>query len=146
MKVWLVAEGQYSDYSILGVFSTREKAQEYCEVMAGVASWRSPYIDDYSTDDGSMEVDALVGITEVRKSGKKPYRVFMRKNGVAEVKQPWRGEQVAVSSWYIYSGNAGLTMCATIWANDEDHAVKIANEYRSAVIAANRWKDGESSE
>ena len=126
-KVWAVEEGEYSDYHIIGVFSTKENAQIVADLFSGsVVEW---------------PVDP--GITELR-AGLKRFRVFMYRDGSAEVESLQRtsyafkvtgeSEQNQVirsmrQSWIV----------PIIWAKDEKHAVKIANERRIQLIANGKW-------
>lgn len=53
MRVWVVVRGEYSDWNIEGVFSSKEKAQRY--VDNNKYSYQSVYIEE---EDG-FEVDSL---------------------------------------------------------------------------------------
>lgn len=48
MKVYIVTQGQYSDYHIEQVFSTREKAQEYLD---HIGNGNDADIDEYNIDE-----------------------------------------------------------------------------------------------
>ena len=49
MKVYVLTRGEYSDYHIIGVYSTSEKAQEMCDAMR--TSWDEPQIEEYELDE-----------------------------------------------------------------------------------------------
>ena len=52
MKVYVLTRGEYSDYHIIGVYSTREKAQEVCDVMCGNGTiYDAPQIEEYELDE-----------------------------------------------------------------------------------------------
>lgn len=55
MKVYVVTEGEYSDYHIVGAFATREAAEKYCAVRHGSCSdLGDPInIEEYELQDGS---------------------------------------------------------------------------------------------
>ena len=39
-------------------------------------------------------------------------------------------------------GGANVNMRAYVWAKDEEHAVKVANEWRTRIVANNLWING----
>lgn len=52
MKVYVVTQGEYSDYHIIGVYSTKEKAQELYDAMRKSGTyWDEPHIEDYELDE-----------------------------------------------------------------------------------------------
>lgn len=53
MRVYIVTEGAYSDYSIQDVFLSREKAAAY--VKANEGRWDDYYIEEYDTSDDKIE-------------------------------------------------------------------------------------------
>ena len=59
-KVYIVTSGDYSDYSIDSVFSTREAAEKRCAVWRQEELWDEPIIEEYELEDGSnIEVKQL---------------------------------------------------------------------------------------
>jgi hypothetical protein len=65
MKVYVLTQGEYSDYHIIGVYSTKEKAQEVCDAMqASRTFWDKPQIEDYELDELSPSMGCVcVGYT-----------------------------------------------------------------------------------
>lgn len=125
MKVYVVSDGRYSEYHICGVFSTPEKAAVAKRLHAssnGVETW---------------ELDALPDHPE----GMFGFMVYMDAEGNSDVR--------ACSSDYLNSKNVpGLYAWRprgpkrvefTVWARDEQHAVKIANERRVQLIESGQW-------
>lgn len=55
-KVYIVTSGDYSDYSIDSVFSTREAAEKRCAVWRQEELWGDPRIEEYDLEDGSNVV------------------------------------------------------------------------------------------
>ena len=56
-KVYLITAGEYSDYVVLAVCSTREKAEHFCEVLnrnGGVYGDKAE-IEEYPVDSISIE-------------------------------------------------------------------------------------------
>ena len=46
MRLWIVFNGEYSDRGIVGVFSSKEKAEDYIANYKG-DSYYVPYIEQY---------------------------------------------------------------------------------------------------
>lgn len=64
MKVWVLAQGEYDDYEVVGVFSSREKAIEYVQKNKDVLSigslrYREPFEVNVD-DDNPPEYTKLV--------------------------------------------------------------------------------------
>lgn len=133
MKVYIVGDGVYSDYGIRGIFSTKEKAMHAKEF------WHT------DIDIEEIELDSL----PEHPLGCFMFQVLMDRNGCFI--HPNRG---------AYSGfpDSGVQRCSPddrwgdsrctalkdhwvfwVWARDEKHAIKIANERRTALIAAGKW-------
>ena len=81
-KVYMVSEGNYSDYSVEGIFSTRERAELYIRGMKQDAEY-----SDFNDID-EIELDERIAPFEL---GLAPFRVFMRKNGDVESCRITRG-------------------------------------------------------
>ncbi len=51
MKVYVLTIGIYSDYRIIGVFTSREKAVEFCPALeSGLDDGSKPGLEEYDTD------------------------------------------------------------------------------------------------
>lgn len=56
MKIYIVTEGEYSDYHIEEVFSTYEQAEKYVALQNDTHEiWREYYIEEYDVDDCKIE-------------------------------------------------------------------------------------------
>lgn len=129
-SVWVIEAGEYSDYQVVGVFSTRENA----ELVASAIGYGS--IAEWDLDPG---VDGL-------RQGHPRFRVLMLRDGSVEsveVQEGWNAETFYVwprSREPIYAGK-GIpdALNAWVWARDEKHAVKIVNEKRAQMIANGEW-------
>lgn len=136
-KVYLLTCGEYSDYSIIGVFSSRKLAEKAQKTL-GPLYWDPIRIEEWTVNPINEEQ---------LNAGLKPYRVFMKQNGDADV------VGVAVPSELDVIGKVRFTNTRNWWdendnellldmyvmARDEKHAVKIVNEKRAQIIAMNRW-------
>ena len=145
MNIYLVASGHYSDFSILAVFSTKEKADafknwyndeqiEYCSGNLRILTY---------TLDPETVYEAYEGYTR--------YQVTMLKNGdVEEVRNDGTDNMWTRSAyrvWFRKKAPAYLDKCikdalvVEINALSPEHARKIANVYRILSIEQNEWED-----
>jgi hypothetical protein len=133
--IWVLDEGSYSDYHVIGVFSSKENAAYIQNIVGG----------DYHEDELDPGVDAL-------RKGYIRYNVVMLRDGTVERIE----RQNAISCYDIEDRNkfflwqrtkapayAGKgipdALQANIWAKNDKHAIKICNEYRTQMIANNEW-------
>lgn len=132
--VWVLTCGKYSDYQLVGLFSTEQLAREYKEAFKD--KWR-----DYH-EPREMFLDP--GDTSFYKEGRKPYGLYMDRDGnSSDIEERW-GADCTEGEYrlYLYTDypNCNETMLDfTCWATDKEHAVKIANEVRVQLIAEDKW-------
>lgn len=134
MNVYLVTAGSYSDYCVLGVYSTPE--------LAADAKLQFNTDNDVETFELDVVPDHPPGLFH--------YNVYMDRNGdtVTDGTRwfPAQVERVAVNSayaeWCPYGD--GRTVRFAVWATDAVHAVKIANERRVQLIASGEWTTDDS--
>ena len=137
--VWVVEQGEYSDYRVVGVFSSQKHAKTIANALNA---------------DGSNEATVaewpLDPVVDELRQGFSPYVVHMRYDGTVERCEKWEITSYElsgrVSLWRRTQAPAyrGLgipdILTGTIWAKDEAHAIKIANEHRAQMIARGEWK------
>jgi len=125
-SVWVVEEGSYSDYHVVGVFSTKENADRIAELTDG-------YVNEWKIDPGIGELN----------QGREPYSVGMEKDGTVLYvsRNIWSyslritGKPTVVRS----CANPEGVLSGITFATSEEHAVKIANEIREQRIAEGNW-------
>ena len=122
--VWIVESGEYSDYNVDGIFSTKENAELFRGAYGGEVVERT--LDPY--------------VKEIR-SGMVLFHVKMNVSGAMI--------DCYKSDCFYGAGELGLSLyhdgwCLVgyIWAKDKQHAAKIANERRVQLIALNQWPKG----
>lgn len=138
-KIYAVNSGCYSDYRIVALFSTPERAQEF---MAAV-----PDSDYNDVEEFELNPDTA----DMIKRGYSLWSVHMLRDGNTErVSQRrdlslydvgdvghriWRRTQAPA-----YQGR-GIPdiLTSTVWAKSEKAAVKIVNEHRAQMIASGEW-------
>ena len=128
-SVWLIEDGEYSDYRIVGVFSSKENADLMCALCGGIVNkWPlDPAIEQLNAGlwpyDIRMAMDGTTELVARRASLPVDYmtiqlRVWVRTKSPAHKDDP--GVQDAING--------------TVWAESEIHAAKIVNERRIAFL------------
>lgn len=132
-KVWVVEEGSYSNYHVVGVFSCRKNAKLIASKINGSTI-------------ASRTLDPCV---KELNEGLNSYFVWMKRDG--EVERCERIDDVSgcdlEGKTYLwkrskapaYKGKNDV-LNSTVWARDEQHAIKIVNEKRAQMIANRKWK------
>lgn len=140
-KVYIVTAGEYSAYRICAVCSTREKADKYIRDKVGekIELW---------------DIDSFDEILNFLDHGYGMYYVEMKKNGDVIKVSKYSEKEYEYEYWELdeisfidtdLGEHGGYcekydAICIRIVAKDEQHAIKIANEKRSYLIANNEWK------
>ena len=143
--VWVVEQGEYSDYRVVGVFSSKENAQQIAYAINARPDGK------WNTNDPATVAEWTLdpGVHELRQ-GFTPFLVNMREDGTVERCDRWdiSGYELAgyVRMWRrqqapAYRGNTDKPdiLQALIWARNNEHAVKITNEHRTRMIASGEW-------
>lgn len=126
MKVYVVTAGSYSDYHIVSIFTDKKVANKFNKEML---------LNENSVL--TMKTD-VIPKTPV---GRYPYLVQMKYDGTF-VRIDRKSYDCFVPCVYIttFGGKDDFNqMHACVWAKDEKHAVKIASEKRTQMIAKNEW-------
>lgn len=125
--VYIVTQGEYSDYSIIGVFSTRAIAKRFMKAYAmdqdGLPSW----IEEWKLDVNSTELRA----------GLKPYdiRIDAQTGELDTLSAPIVNEKPGVYRTFVDRGTGHTYLLCLILARDEVHALKIAGDLRTRWLA-----------
>jgi len=127
MTVYIITAGEYSDYHICAVFSTREQAEAALPIFTSNYDYEWPEINEWKVDDISRYPPGFL-----------PFTITMDNEGNTE-----QVERISATSFeHLLNGVMlpGSRCLFRIWARDEEHAVKIANEKRAQMIASGEWK------
>ena len=121
--VYICTKGEYSDYSICGVFDDKKLAEKFCE------KFNNCRIEKWNLNPFSFEL----------KSDYSPYFIRMTKEGkILEVD----------NAPSVYSFGSGDTedrfdvsgnLYVSSMAKSQEHAIKITNDRRAKLIALNQW-------
>jgi hypothetical protein len=136
--VWVIEDGSYSDYRVVGVYSSKENCERILSLinrdrkgeLAEMAEWPlDPCIDSLN-------------------SGLDQWRVTMLKDGSVEEVEHYGGAydlsaEICVthrSQWRFLDYPKPDCIQPIVWAENAQHAVKIVNEHRIRMIATGEWK------
>lgn len=137
--IWVLEQGEYSDYRVRGVFSSKANAERVRDSVK-TSEYDEITLAEWTLDPIVAELD----------KGYTLWRVLMLRDGAVEEcdqRQPasynfeghvWLWPR---STAPAYAGR-GIpdALDATVWAKDAKHAVKIANEKRTQMVASGAWK------
>ena len=123
--IYMVTDGCYSEFRVIGIYSTKEKADHSKKLRAA---------------ENEVEIWKLDEIME-HPPGKFWYSVVMDKEGNtqrslitdaddAEDDADW-------SPWEMFKDSGFMDF--RMWAADKKHAIKIANERRLALLHSGEW-------
>jgi hypothetical protein len=137
-KVYAVNSGHYSDYRIIALFSTPERANEF---MAAVPDGDYNELEEFDLDPDTADLIrrgySIWTVHMLRDGGVE--RVARSNLGGDEVTnvghQIWRRTQVPA----FVGGGIPDILTSTVWAKSGDQAVKIVNEHRAQMIASGEW-------
>jgi hypothetical protein len=139
--IFAIEKGEYSDYRVVGIYSTKEVAEKVCDAINVNEDWGKATVSEWPLDPA---VDAL-------NAGHSMHRVLMRRDGTVEEcrRQDITSYEVAGechiwrrSTAPAYRGKGVPDVLqATVWAEDTQHAIKIVNERRGQMIAMGEWED-----
>ena len=136
-KIYVVTEGEYSDYHVVAVFDNKDEAEQYAHIMA------KSDVEEYELN---PELPTWIN------PNLQLYYVWMQENGDStcyqrsyDLNNKEKYPQIHWDEKYRYPSGwvdkvfEGYQMLITVQAKDEKHAVKIANEKRIQLIANNQW-------
>lgn len=129
--IYAVSIGEYSDYRVKALFSTKDKAEKFAE--------------RYRQDDARVEEYELdPEWTTLEDQGYHPWRITMTVTGdVLETKDlSSSGISTHEDIPHYYIDNARMKIRGFVWARSVEHAVKITNEKRAQLISLNAWETG----
>lgn len=127
-KIYVITDGDYSDYHIVAIFSDQARANEISE-RSGM------YLEEHELDPETPGMN----------SGLIPYTVYMDYNGSSGTPETCLNPLIGLEKDEIdfsppeYSPTSIAFFEATVLARTPKHTVKICNEYRTRWIALNQW-------
>ena len=131
-KVYVVTDGEYSDFHIEAIFSTREKAEAFLN------SRKKNVYDDWALHEYPLDYPDF--IANKIANGYKLFKVVMDRGG--NTISIGEGNITSLENEFQDGFGWGSKIgefSTTVFAHDEQHAVKIANERRVQLIASGEW-------
>jgi hypothetical protein len=122
LEVFVVTDGDYSDYHIVGIFSSQTLANEHVKIYGGdVNAWR---VDDDTIYNGHK------GLAE--------FYVEMNEDGATET-DGWDLSFPDEDKKYPDIDFSKNKLSCFVLARNREHANKIVNEIRTQLLAQNEW-------
>ena len=138
-QVWVIEAGRYSDRKVIAVCATRDEAQQMVDHCLQT---------DEACDAEAEQWNVGEGFTCLQQHYSR-FTIRMARNGdVLRVYQEDPDKDVlSFSSFYRVqrgwntSDQPPVYLVATVWAQSEEHAIKIAGEFRTQSLAQNEWEN-----
>lgn len=138
-KIYAVTSGHWSDMSVIALFTTRELAEEFMQVVPS-----NDYNDilEYELDPDSVNMI---------RQGFFVWNIVMLRDGTVTRKERLdiKAENVfefelycklyITSEYFQFRGQPDF-LHIHVWAKTEEHAIEIVNEKREQMIANGEWE------
>lgn len=138
-RIWVIEQGIYSDYRVVGVYTSKENAEIVCDALNKGESYEQATIAEWPLNPGAAELN----------QGLSTWLVHMRRDGFVELCDPRGLDSYDIShDDYIWKkpktpavagSNARDVLVSIVFASDAQHAIKSVNERRLQMIAMNKW-------
>ncbi|MHC1627426.1 MAG: DUF7336 domain-containing protein [Candidatus Nezhaarchaeales archaeon] len=126
-ELYMVSQGEYSDYKICGVFDSKELAEKFIKSF-GVHGYDAMFIEEIELNPHEKEV----------RNGFKSYFLYINILGdTRDIRLNASYPSFEGSGNHFTSRSNELMV--DCFAKNEAHAAKIANERRVQIIAAYQW-------
>lgn len=143
-QIWLITEGEYSEYCVVAAFSTKDRALSFADSWKPYlsASYReSPQVEEFPLDPENLNAPP----------GTKLYSVRMNREGEADAMED---DFFDIDYGRRHLGGRlcrgkkpeDTILLVFCFAKSEEHAIKIANEKRAQLIAGNEWRGENNAE
>lgn len=153
-SVFVVTSGEYSNYRIEEVFSTKDLAEAF---IAEIGQHDGPQIEEYELDKPLSSF--WVTFVEMSEDGNTVSTydggpsIYTRRRTVDDEESVSFGDEAKYGTDPNRPGfnhcNIGTTgrrlLCVLLFTKDHERAIKVANERRAAIIAAGAWGDTEKA-
>ena len=139
--VFILTAGEYSDYRIVGVFSTPERAAKHAKGVERGEWWHDICkVEVHPLDPQVLPVPASASL----------YTVKMLRNGDTTNVKRWNNRPTGCDSEELNEvclehrmdrSVSPTVLKVTRWARDRAHVVKIANDLRIQLVASGAWPE-----
>ena len=139
--IYAVNAGEYSDYRIIALFSTMEKARDYMEATPQGASGFYNDVEEYELDPDAADLIrrgySVWSVTMTRDGNTESVKaVDLNASGISDLSSwIWRRSKAPAYK------DKGLPDCivSKVMAKSPAGAVKIVNEQRTRMVASGEW-------
>lgn len=131
-NVYIVTDGDYSDYSILAVFTSIERAEQYCVYHKLLSKYNDPKIEVWPLD---MDLSRA-------ERGETLYRFYGMKDRC--MASPMHVIEPEFVDWFGADDNKYLH--GYMWADSEERVVKVVAEKVAQILAMGLWGESEALE
>ena len=127
--IWIVEQGEYSDYTVVGIFSTKENAERIRDIINDSKPYYKAEVEEWKLDPHISEIMEEWVL----------YHVKMLYDGTTESVERSSTENIKFVGLKVCGGakwsqhkktKSDDFVSGRVWARDDKHAVKIANEFR----------------
>jgi len=138
MKIYLLTEGSYSDYRVVGAYTDKEKLEEFIYIYGDMYNPIEEYeLDDYPDNPTYNMLKKLLD------KGYNCYYVVMEKNGnsicnLIKERRNYFKLRYEITDYGKYN-SGDVRLIVELWAKSEEQAVKVSNEIRTRILAENKW-------
>ena len=151
--VYVVTQGIYSDYHISAIFSEKEAAERFVHSKTAEGRWGPRLVgqglslfsptaaEQAQLEEWHPEIRIEEWALDNIDNQHTFYNVLMCKSGdVIEVGGACYSPSCGMEPWHQCTHKEGI-MTLGVWARDKEHAIKIANERRTMLVATERWPE-----
>ena len=132
-SVWVVEQGCYSDYRVVGVFTSKANAEIMADKIKTVETYDKVDVSEWPFDPCIDEINKGLSV----------YRISMEPNGKTISCEEECARLIEAEGSLRVAGersNIPHYVYGLVWAKNRQHAVKTANEFRIRAIANNEIK------
>ena len=122
--IYILTSGEYSDYRIVGAFSTEEKANAAIEFFG---------YEEHDCQVEEFEIDASPDSPFAPPPGMNAWRVFISNGNTTANRTP--NDSELKSYFNVQQPTIHSSFVCTCHATDSEHAAKIASEKRAQMLA-----------
>lgn len=133
-SIWGVSSGSYSDYGVVAIFSSEEKAQEFLAEYSKLDS--EAELEEFAYDpEPPVAIEIITVHIDMEGNVLRVYDPRWAREGAVGfvgygLADVWRGPRVLI--WVVPT-------------TDKERAIKVANEKRAIILANEAWGDHEAT-
>jgi len=131
-KVYVVTQGKYSDFTISAMFSSMRLAEDYIHTTMQNNDFKPEYSAIQTWELDEPEANWFTTYVNINRDGK----VLGIYTAISSIQRETREPVQSFAQDY-----RGVYLHIAVRTSDKKRAIKIANEHRTALLAADIWGD-----